>query len=76
MSDGGESPHADGGHVLVVDDNEMNRDMLAKRLVRQGHTVELAVDGRDALARLEAEPFDLVLLDIMMPEMNASGTCR
>ena len=70
MSDGGESPHADGGHVLVVDDNEMNRDMLAKRLVRQGHTVELAVDGRDALARLEAEPFDLVLLDIMMPEMN------
>jgi phosphoserine phosphatase RsbU/P len=61
---------AEPGHILVVDDNEMNRDMLARRLVRQGHTVERAVDGRHALDRLAAEPFDLVLLDIMMPEMN------
>lgn len=63
---------ADAGRVLVVDDNEMNRDMLARRLQRQGHAVELAVNGREALARLEAggDDFDLVLLDIMMPEMN------
>lgn len=60
----------DPGHILVVDDNDMNRDMLSRRLIRQGHTVESAVNGRDALDRMAAEPFDLVLLDIMMPEMN------
>ncbi|HEY0310102.1 MAG TPA: SpoIIE family protein phosphatase [Luteimonas sp.] len=63
---------AETGRVLVVDDNAMNRDMLARRLQRQGHAVELATHGREALARLEAGPddFDLVLLDIMMPGMN------
>lgn len=60
----------DPARVLVVDDNEMNRDMLARRLQRQGHSVETAIHGRDALAMLEAAPYDLVLLDIMMPEMN------
>lgn len=58
------------GHVLVVDDNEMNRDMLSRRLKRQGHTVETAVDGREALKMIQTKKFDLVLLDIMMPEMN------
>jgi serine phosphatase RsbU (regulator of sigma subunit) len=61
---------AEPARVLVVDDNEMNRDMLARRLQRQGHSVETAIHGRDALAMLEAAPYDLVLLDIMMPEMN------
>ena len=56
--------------VLVVDDNEMNRDLLARRLQREGHQVELAVDGVDALAKLNAGAFDLVLLDIMMPGMD------
>ena len=64
------SRQADTGHVLVVDDNEMNRDMLARRLVRQGHRVELAVDGHDGLRKLEAGEFDLVLLDIKMPGMD------
>lgn len=58
------------GHVLAVDDNESNRDMLSRRLLRHGLTVEVAVDGIDALAQLEAKPFDLVLLDIMMPELD------
>jgi len=58
------------GHLLVVDDNEMNRDMLSRRLIRQGHTVEMAVDGRQALEMIKTQKFDLVLLDIMMPEMN------
>ncbi len=58
------------GHILVVDDNEMNRDMLSRRLVRQGHTVVVAEHGRQGLERLRTEAFDLVLLDIMMPEMN------
>src|SRR5450759_691320 len=59
-----------GGRVLVVDDNEMNRDMLSRRVERQGHVVKIAKNGREALAIIEAEPIDLVLLDIMMPEMN------
>jgi sigma-B regulation protein RsbU (phosphoserine phosphatase) len=58
------------GHVLAVDDNESNRDMLSRRLLRHGLTVEVAVNGIDALAQLEAKPFDLVLLDIMMPELD------
>ncbi|MBE7472535.1 MAG: response regulator [Anaerolineales bacterium] len=59
-----------GGLLLVVDDNEMNRDMLSRRLLRQGHQVEMATNGREALAMIESHTFDLVLLDIMMPEMN------
>src|SRR5690606_13016081 len=60
----------DTGHILVVDDNEMNRDVLSRRLLRQGHTVDMAVDGREALGLIEAGDYDLVLLDIMMPVMN------
>jgi serine phosphatase RsbU (regulator of sigma subunit) len=56
--------------ILVVDDNEANRDMLSRRLARHGHGVAMAAGGAEALERLGAEPFDLVLLDIMMPEMN------
>ena len=56
--------------LLVVDDNEMNRDMLGRRLQRQGYRVTMAVDGRQALEFIAKEPFDLVLLDIMLPVMN------
>lgn len=58
------------GRVLVVDDVEMNRDVLARRLRQQGHTVATAENGRRALDMLAAEEFDLVLLDIMMPELD------
>jgi sigma-B regulation protein RsbU (phosphoserine phosphatase) len=58
------------GSILIVDDNELNRDMLARRLQRQGHTTQVAVNGREALGKLAEDNFDLVLLDIMMPEMN------
>jgi class 3 adenylate cyclase/CheY-like chemotaxis protein len=61
---------SEGGHILVVDDNEINRDMLQRRLERQGFSAVCAENGRRALALLHAEPFDLVLLDILMPEMN------
>jgi putative two-component system response regulator len=56
--------------VLVVDDNEMNRDMLSRRLERQGYRVEVATDGARAIEMVERGSYDLVLLDIMMPEMN------
>jgi adenylate cyclase len=56
--------------VLVVDDNEVNRDLLGRRLQRQGHEVDVAVDGYQALEMIRTKPFDLVFLDIMMPRMN------
>jgi DNA-binding response OmpR family regulator len=56
--------------VLIVDDNDINRDILARRLQRQGHLTTMAENGRQALELLRARKFDLVLLDIMMPELN------
>jgi serine phosphatase RsbU (regulator of sigma subunit) len=56
--------------ILVVDDVEVNRDLLSRRLKQQGHEVAIAENGKKALEKLRAEPFDLVLLDIMMPEMD------
>src|SRR5215831_2899923 len=58
------------GSLLVVDDNPMNRDMLARRLARRGYTVAVAADGYQALAMIEAQQFDLVLLDVMMPGLS------
>jgi class 3 adenylate cyclase len=58
------------GHLLVVDDNKVNRILLARGLESQGHRVETAENGRQALEKLSRDPFDLVLLDIEMPEMN------
>ena len=58
------------GLVLVVDDIEENRDVLSRRLKRQGYAVATTANGREALEKLRSETFDLVLLDIMMPEMD------
>ncbi len=59
-----------GGTILVVDDDPSNRDVLSRRLERLGHGVVTANTGRQALDVLQAQPIDLVLLDLMMPEMN------
>jgi adenylate cyclase len=58
------------GRVLVVDDIEANRDLLSRRLVREGCRVAVADGGRQALATLAKEDFDLVLLDLMMPDLD------
>jgi sigma-B regulation protein RsbU (phosphoserine phosphatase) len=58
------------GSLLIVDDNEANRALLTRHLRKQGYTVSLAENGRQALEKLRARPFDLVLLDVLMPEMN------
>jgi DNA-binding response OmpR family regulator len=58
---------AHSGRILVVDDDEGNRDLLARRLEHEGYTVETAVHGEDALAGLATESADLILLDVMMP---------
>ncbi len=62
--------NTEAGYVLVVDDNELNRDMLSRRLQRQGHETAMAHNGREALQMMAEKDFDLVLLDIMMPEMD------
>lgn len=56
--------------VLIVDDNEINRDMLARRLHRKDFNISMAVNGREALAMIQANRYDLILLDIMMPEVD------
>jgi len=60
----------ESGLLLVVDDNEENRDVLARRLQKQGHWAVTASGGREALDALAEQPFDVVLLDIMMPDMD------
>ncbi len=64
------------GHILIVDDQRANRDMLARGLLRQGHHFALARNGRQALEMLASEAFDVVLLDIMMPEMDGFEVLR
>lgn len=59
-----------GGHLLVIDDNEGNRDMLARRLRHQGYRVSVAENGRQGLDFLAAHSVDLILLDVLMPEMD------
>lgn len=58
------------GTILVVDDNEINRDLLSRHLERQGYRVDKVVNGKQALKMLEDRNYDLILLDIIMPEMN------
>jgi DNA-binding response OmpR family regulator len=56
--------------VLVVDDNVLNRDLLEHRLGQEGYQVAVAESGEQALMLIESQPFDLVMLDYMMPGMN------
>jgi sigma-B regulation protein RsbU (phosphoserine phosphatase) len=58
------------GNLLVVDDDEFNRDMLSRRLQRDGYTVQNAPNGVEALRLLRAAPFDLVLLDLIMSGLD------
>ncbi len=60
----------ESGKLLVVDDNEMNRDMLSRRLARKGHSVDVAEDGHRALEMAKATDYDVILLDIMMPGID------
>ena len=68
-------PHG-GGRILVVDDTPANRDMLSRRLARHGFEVDVAADGEAALRAIGQRPFDLVLLDIMMPGINGLDVLR
>jgi adenylate cyclase len=58
------------GHVLVVDDFQPNRDLLKRRLTQEGYQVSEACDGEEAIELLNHHPYDIVLLDILMPRLN------
>jgi diguanylate cyclase (GGDEF)-like protein/PAS domain S-box-containing protein len=64
------------GSLLIVDDEEMNRDMLSQRLELKGYAVTAASDGRQALTLIDRHPFDVILLDVMMPELNGLEVLR
>jgi CheY-like chemotaxis protein len=71
-----EEVRTDRCRLLIVDDNEINRDVLARRLGRQGYTTAAAENGRKALEMVQTQKFDLLLLDIMMPELNGYEVLR
>jgi len=62
--------------ILLVEDNELNRDMLSRRLVRKGYEVLLAVDGAEGVAVAAAERPDLVLMDMSLPVLNGWEATR
>ena len=62
--------------ILLVEDNEMNRDMLSRRLERKGYDVELAVDGRQGVDKAKTLEYDLVLMDMSLPEIDGWEATR
>ncbi len=62
--------------ILIVEDNEMNRDMLSRRLERRGFTIVMAVDGQQGVDMARSERPDLVLMDMSLPVMDGwTATC-
>jgi CheY-like chemotaxis protein len=62
--------------ILLVEDNEMNRDMLSRRLERKGHEVAIAVNGREGIEMARAGEYDLVLMDMSLPEVDGWEATR
>ena len=62
--------------ILLVEDNEMNRDMLMRRLKRKGYEVVIAVDGEEAVAKTRLETPELVLMDISLPVIDGWEATR
>jgi CheY-like chemotaxis protein len=56
--------------ILIVEDNELNRDMLSRRLIRNGHDIVLAVDGLQGVEMAESEKPDLILMDMSLPVLS------
>jgi CheY-like chemotaxis protein len=62
--------------ILLVEDNEMNRDMLSRRLIRRGFEVTVALDGKQGVDMAVSESPDLILLDMSLPVMNGWDAAR
>ena len=67
---------ASPARILVVDDEELIRDLLKMVLMDEGYTVVTAADGEEAIQRLESSPFDLVITDLVMPKVNGVEVLR
>jgi two-component system cell cycle response regulator DivK len=62
--------------ILLVEDNEMNRDMLSRRLIRNGYEVVMALDGRQAIKMASSERPDLILMDMSLPDLDGWEATR
>ena len=62
--------------ILIVEDNEMNRDMLSRRLERRGYSILLAVDGENGIAMARAHVPDMILMDMSLPVMDGWEATR
>lgn len=62
--------------ILIVEDNEMNRDMLSRRLTRRGYEVLIAVDGEQAVTMAQSEKPDLILMDMVLPVLDGWEATR
>ena len=62
--------------ILVVDDEEMIRKLIRKYAEFDGHTIDEAVDGMDAIAKFKDGSYDIIIMDIMMPELDGFSACR
>jgi len=65
-----------GPKILLVEDNDMNRDMLTRRLQRKGYEIVVAINGNEALATVKSEQPDLILMDLGLPEMDGWEATR
>ena len=62
--------------ILLVEDNEMNRDMLSRRLERKGHTITVAVDGQEGITKAKAEKPEVILMDMSLPVVDGWEATR
>ena len=62
--------------ILIVEDNEMNRDMLSRRLERKGYSVVIAVDGGEGVAKAASESPDVILMDMSLPVLDGWEATR
>ena len=63
-------------HILLVEDNELNRDMLSRRLERKGYTIAIAVDGGQGVEMALSGPHDLILMDMSLPVLDGWEATR
>jgi len=62
--------------ILLVEDNEDNRDMLSRRLERRGFSITIAVDGQDGVDKARAAPYDIILMDMSLPVLDGWEATR